>query len=130
MEWVLSQAMTAAPERFSRGWSAAMPSDGPRDLVRVELPAEQRSVAEVRRLVPELALAPSVDALDLVVLLGTIVVPFVLVSLVPAFLARAFRVARAGRGRYAIAARARGTARPRADAARFSPALATPRRTR
>jgi hypothetical protein len=38
-------------------------------------------------LVPDLVLSPTVSAFDLVTLLGTVVVPFVLVSLVPAFLA-------------------------------------------
>lgn len=39
------------------------------------------------RLVPSLALTPTVGVFDLVSLLGSIVVPFVLVSVVPAFLA-------------------------------------------
>lgn len=39
------------------------------------------------RLVPELSLTPTVDTFDLLSMLGSVVVPFVLVSVVPAFLA-------------------------------------------
>lgn len=39
------------------------------------------------RLVPELALTPTIDAFDLFSMLGSVVLPFVLVSVVPAFFA-------------------------------------------